>query len=74
MANYEIDVVAKAIEHVYGPYFGDNESALLRKEAAELVGFMHDAGYRLTREDTGAEYVSQGPIQRALGIDGGDGF
>lgn len=74
MSNYEVDVVAQAIEHVYGPYYADPNKKLLRNEATEFVTFVHEAGYRLTREDTGAEYVSNGPIQRALGIDGGDGL
>ena len=37
------------------------------KEAQDIVKCLNAAGWRITRAD---EHVSEGPLQRALGMDG----
>lgn len=71
MSNYEVEALASAIAYAYG----DGEVRdIEREEATDMWDYLKERGWRLTREDTVNEYVTDGPIQRALGIDGGDGF
>lgn len=70
--NYQVEILAAAIAYAYG----DGEVRDIEKEeATDMVEFLTQRGWRLTRDDHTNEYVTEGPIQRALGInDGGDGF
>lgn len=69
--NYQVEVLSEAIAKVWG---ASEVGPLEVSEATDLVKYMNEHGWRITREDTSDQYVSNGPIQRALGIDGGDGF
>ena len=70
-SNYQVEALASAIAFAYG---NGEVTKIERDEAADMVDFLTKRGWRLTREDHTNEYVTDGPIQRALGIDGGDGF
>jgi hypothetical protein len=70
--SYQEDVLAEAISHVWG---GEEVGPIERSEAKDLVKYLNEHGWRITREDTTDVPASAGPLQRALGMsDGGDGF
>lgn len=58
----QVEMLANAIAYAYG----DGEARDIEKEeAADMLEYLSREGWRLVRDD---EYVSDGPIQRALGI------
>lgn len=72
--NYQVNVMAEAFANVFGS--GDEVTGMDRIDAKEVVDYLSKHGWRITREDTAdlLPSASDGPIQRALGLDGGDGF
>lgn len=70
--NYQVNVLAEAIAFDMGGEVNDAD----RRWAQDLVTYLNEHGWRITREDTAdlLPAASDGPIQRALGLDGGDGF
>lgn len=62
--NYQVEILAAAIAYAYG---NGEVQDIEREEAADMVEFLSDKGWRITRKDTD-EHVTEGPIQRALGM------
>lgn len=62
MSTKDIEMLAESIAYVYG---GAEVRDTDREEAAEMVDYLHKAGWRLIQD---SEHVSDGPIQRALGM------
>lgn len=74
MSNYQVDVLAEAMVYAQG---GSKVQDIDKEEATDIVKYLNQYGWRITREDTADVIASDGPIQRALGMngrDGGDGF
>lgn len=65
--DYQVEVLAAAIAYAYGNGAVRDTD---REEASDMVKFLRERGWRVSRDDMINEYVSDGPIQRALGIDG----
>lgn len=64
--DYQVEVLAAAIAYAYG---NGKVLDIEKEEAADMVKFMNERGWRIIRDDKVNEYVSDGPIQRALGIE-----
>lgn len=68
--NYQEEVLREA----FNDAVGSRSESYTKKVAEGMAKYLADRGWRITRDDHTQEYVSEGPIQRALGLDGGDGF
>ncbi len=66
----QVKVLAECIAQVWG---NEEVGPMEMSEALDIVDALNKSGWRITRQDPADEFVSDGPIQRALGIDGGNG-